>query len=129
MSFVHLINLLLAGIPRAGAIALVAVEREGGPVQVLHWDSRSSLTVEFQPSHAGARCPAASTGHHSARLGEWGGFLARAIPCRGISTGPFALRCAGEACKGWGIYVTGRSTADSAATLLRPGRPMSCAMT
>src|SRR5262249_1742098 len=55
--FVRLINLLLAGVPRAAAAALVAIESAGGAAgagaagaHVLHWDCHRLAGGNFQPS-------------------------------------------------------------------------------
>lgn len=51
--YVRLVNLLLAGIPRAGVVAVIAVERDADgrdlPV-VLHWERRLHTSGSFQPS-------------------------------------------------------------------------------
>ena len=50
---VRLVNLLLAGLPRAGAAALVALrdlELARPAIDVLHWDRRGAITGDFQPS-------------------------------------------------------------------------------
>jgi len=50
--YVRLVNLLLVGLARAAAVALVEVDTKadvGSPVQVLHWDRRFS-GGSFQPS-------------------------------------------------------------------------------
>lgn len=51
--FARLVNLLLAGVPRAGVVAVTAVERDAQgteQVRVLHWDRRQHLGGDFQPS-------------------------------------------------------------------------------
>src|SRR5262245_3668740 len=50
--FVRLINLLLAGVPRADAAALVALESAGttASARVLHWDRHRLAGGHFQPS-------------------------------------------------------------------------------
>jgi adenylate cyclase len=51
--YVRLVNLLLAGIPRAGVVAIVALERDAAGLQqpnVLHWDRRLHTGGHFQPS-------------------------------------------------------------------------------
>src|SRR5207249_180251 len=52
--FVRLVGLLLSGLPRADAVALIGVTpAEGGSdatVRVLHWDRRPGLEGDFLPS-------------------------------------------------------------------------------
>src|SRR5262249_736609 len=50
--FVRLINLLLAGVPRADAAALVAIDsvNSGAAPRVLHWDRHRLAGGNFQPS-------------------------------------------------------------------------------
>ncbi len=51
--YVRLVNLLLAGIGRAVAVALVEVNlrpEQGHPIRVLHWDRRYASSGTFQPS-------------------------------------------------------------------------------
>src|SRR5438477_525909 len=45
--FTRLVNLLLRGIERATAAAVVAVDSS---IRVLHWDRRLLTSAEFQPS-------------------------------------------------------------------------------
>jgi len=50
---VRLVNLLLAGVPRAGVVAITAVQRDADGVEqmrVLHWDRRQHTGSGFQPS-------------------------------------------------------------------------------
>ncbi len=51
--FTRLVNLLLSGIERAAAVALVsgdAVKPESAPVNILHWDRRPNVSGDFRPS-------------------------------------------------------------------------------
>jgi adenylate cyclase len=122
---VHLVNLLLLGVAQADAIAIVTVDVAGGetaPVQILHRDCRTSPAENFRPSHRLVReviqqqqdtilhvWAAAETEQESAPYTLQGNFdWAFCTPVRG------------EACKGWGIYVTGRSSGDAASTILGP---------
>ncbi|MCE9526266.1 MAG: FHA domain-containing protein, partial [Planctomycetales bacterium] len=67
--FVRLVNLLLSGIPRSTAAAIVAVE-ESGRVKVLHWDRRILSGTEFRPSERLIR-QAVTSGESTAHV--WGG--------------------------------------------------------
>lgn len=49
--FVRLVSMLLAGIPRADAAAVIG-SRADGPVRVLHWDQRLAAGSDFQPSQS-----------------------------------------------------------------------------
>lgn len=125
--FVRLVNMLLAGILRADAAAVVAV-RPGGDgshaARVLHWDRRLNSGGEFRPSQR--LIIEAVTNRRQSVAHVWGG----ARP-----TGPqanftvnenfdwaFCTPISGDACPGWALYVAGRfqgagmqaSTADSA---------------
>lgn len=108
--FIGLVNMLLAGIPRASAVAIVAAdEREGrAPVCILHWDRRLAATSEFQPSQ---RLILEAVRRKDSVLHVWG-------PGRDATSSQFTLSAnvdwafctpvLGEACRGWGIYVAGR---------------------
>jgi adenylate cyclase len=51
--FTGLVNLLMAGIERASAVALVAgdpSQPETEPIDILHWDRRPGLSGDFRPS-------------------------------------------------------------------------------
>lgn len=108
--FVRLVNLLLAGIPDASAVALVAVEGQeaDGPIRVLHWDRRVLAGGDFTPSErlireALRRCDSV--------VHVW-----RDTPAPGGSTytqsegmdWAFCIPVPGEVCRGWGIYVAGQ---------------------
>lgn len=51
--YVRVVNLLLAGIPRSGVVAVATVERDAAgteQIHVVHWDRRLHLGGDFQPS-------------------------------------------------------------------------------
>ncbi len=108
----RLVNLLLAGLPRAGAAALVAVPDasppQPAPVDVLHWDRRSVMGGEFQPSERLIR--------DALRRGEsvlhvWNAADGAAPSEFTLSQGvdwAFCTPVAGKACRGWALYVAGR---------------------
>jgi adenylate cyclase len=121
---IQLINLLLAGIPRADVIAVVATEPGGGtdpPVRVLHWDQRALSEATFQPSRRLVReavCGARRTVLHVwAAGGEPAG---RTFTLQGNFDWAFCTPVRGDWCRGWGIYVAGRFTGDAGASLLVP---------
>ncbi len=111
--FVRMVNVLLTGIPRATAAAIVAVpsREEAGAtprVDVLHWDRQILSGEDFRPSRrlilesvkagesvvhvfseAAQRGSAAFTLHENV---DWA----------------FCTPLEGDACRGWAIYVAGR---------------------
>ncbi|HUY87796.1 MAG TPA: adenylate/guanylate cyclase domain-containing protein [Pirellulales bacterium] len=113
--FIGLVNMLLAGIPRASAVAIVAAdERQGpAPVCILHWDRRLASTSEFQPSQ---RLILEAVRRKDSVLHVWG-------PGRDATSSQFTLSAnvdwafctpvLGEACRGWGIYVAGQLAAGA----------------
>ena len=109
--FVRLISLLLTGITRATAAAIVAVRRVPGQdpaIDILHWDRRSENTGTFSPSGR-IICSAVDSGKSVVSI--WN----RARP-QTTSTfleqdnvdWAFCTPVLGEACPGWAIYLTGR---------------------
>ncbi len=104
--FVRLVNLLLSGVPRGTAAAIVVVE-ESGSVKVLHWDRRILSGTEFRPSERLIR-QAVTSGESTAHV--WGGNGPRVAEDVTISEGvdwAFCTPVMGSACKGWALYVTG----------------------
>lgn len=104
--FVRLVNLLLSGVPRATAAAIVAVE-EAGSVRVLHWDRRILSGTEFRPSERLIR-QAVTSGASTAHV--WGGSGPRSNSDVTMSEGvdwAFCTPVMGSACQGWSLYVTG----------------------
>lgn len=119
--FVRLVSMLLAGVPRADATAVVSVERatEGQldnenqsehrpPVRVLHWDQRLMVDSDFQPSQGLIQ---EAVGQRRSVLHVW----------RGTEVGgsqqftesekfdwAFCTPVLGKSCPGWGLYVAGR---------------------
>ncbi len=113
---VRLVNLLLAGLPRAGAAALVAVrdasQPQHAPVDVLHWDRRSVIAGEFQPSE---RLIRDAIHRGESVLHVWNAADSGSPSEFTISQGidwAFCTPVAGKACRGWGLYVAGRFTSD-----------------
>jgi adenylate cyclase len=116
-----LVNLLLAGIVRAEAAALVSVaEGEGQSIQVLYWDRRQSAAGEFQPSnrliHEAIRrretvmhiWTGADTGSYTQDLSfDWA--FCTPVP---VETG-----------QRWAIYITGRFASDLASTVMEEKEP------
>lgn len=118
---VQLVTLLLAGIPRADAIALVAHDQ--GRVTTLYAEARRFGEV-FQPSR---RLVRESVGRQQRTvLHVWAappqapaGAENRAFTLQGNLDWAFCTPLRGEGA-GWGVYVAGRLTGDAAATVTGP---------
>jgi adenylate cyclase len=128
--FVRLVNLLLNGIDRATAAAVVAVggqepgarstesQSRANPksevpspksqiVSVLHWDRRILADADFRPSERLIR-EAVGSGESVAYV--WSGSAPRGEGEFTLSEGVDWALCVpvpGNACSGWGLYVTG----------------------
>jgi adenylate cyclase len=105
----RLVNLLLSGLPRASAAALVAITHrpKAEPViDVLHWDRRNTGTVDFQPSQRlilDAVCRGESVLHvWNAVQGDRDFTINQGVDWA------FCTPVAGKACSGWALYVAGR---------------------
>jgi len=129
--FVRLVSMLLAGVPRADAAAVVAVEpaaaagppgqepsgsRPSGeqpasqrlPVRVLHWDQRLAIASDFQSSQG---LILEAVRQRQSVLHVWRG--GEAVPAQGFTESEtfdwaFCTPVLGKACPGWGLYVAGR---------------------
>jgi len=108
--FVRLVNMLLVGIPRASAVALVSVDPThvaDAPVKLLHWDRRLATSGDFQPSE---RLIREALRRQQSVLHVWEGQESMGIQFT-MSEGhdwAFCTPVTGEACAGWSIYATGR---------------------
>lgn len=116
--FVRLVSMLLAGIPRASAVALVATDeqaRSGPPVRVLHWDRRPVVGGDnFQPSQ---RLILDAVRRGESELHIWEPNRDLAGPQFTISANvdwAFCTPVHGDACRGWGVYVAGQFSASLA---------------
>jgi adenylate cyclase len=107
----RLVNLLLAGLPRAGAAALVAardLELNRPAIEVLHWDRRGAAAGDFQPSQ---RLILEAISRRESVLHVWRATDRAALSEFTISQGIDWSCCApvsGTACRGWALYVAGR---------------------
>jgi adenylate cyclase len=120
--FGKLVDMLLAGIRRADAAALVALP-DDDHMKVLHWDRRLSGEGDFQPSKR--LVSAAAAEQKQTVLHVWG-----AEPGAPAERDPFTLQgrfdwafctpvyC--DACQGWALYVAGRFHGAAPHTLLAP---------
>ena len=115
--FIRLVNVLLSGIPRASAAALVDVNTrsENSQPVVLYWDRRLLTGEEFQPSEKLIR-QAAEQGESVAH--SWRGGPQKGKSAYTLSEGvdwAFSTPVPGDACRDWVIYVAGRFDADNLA--------------
>ena len=120
--FVRLVNMLLAGIPRANAVALVAVSGAADKepnVIVLHWDRRLATSGDVEPSQ---RLILEAVRRQQSVLHVWKGGLTESrqeFTLRENVDWAYCTPVLGEACVGWGLYVAGRFVPDV------PGTPAS----
>lgn len=116
----RLVNLLLTGLPRAGAAALVLVKRpeETRPmIDVLHWDRRLMNSGDFQPSE---RLILDAIRRRESVLHVWNAADTSSNSAFTVSQGvdwAFCTPVGGKACEGWGIYVAGRFSDDRSTPL------------
>lgn len=119
--FVRLVNLLLGGITRAAAAAIVQMHEVGhgesgleqSELKVLHWDRRILSGADFNPSERLIR-QAVTTQQSVAYV--WSG-AERGPGDFTLSEGldwAFCTPITGSACKGWALYVTGSFAGDAA---------------
>jgi adenylate cyclase len=107
--FVRLVNVLLTGIPRASAAAVVAVKRdEEGEctIDVLHWDRRLLTSEGFAPSERLIR-QAVESGESVVHAWSGGEGSRSSFTISENVDWAFCTPVEGEACRGWAIYVAG----------------------
>ncbi len=121
--FVRLVSMLLAGVPRADAAAIVAIEGEvpaetderldlhreqWPPARVLHWDQRLVICNDFRPSQG---LILEAIRQRQSVLQVWRGADAD-TPQQFTENENFDWAfCApvlGKSCRGWAFYVAGR---------------------
>ncbi|MEX2176062.1 MAG: adenylate/guanylate cyclase domain-containing protein [Pirellulaceae bacterium] len=110
--FVRLVNLLLTGIPRASAAAVVEVRGQGSEVSVLHWDRRILSGGDFRPSERLIRQAVES---RASMAHVWSAGQTRAEGEFTVSEGidwAFCVPIEGQASAGWALYVTGSFLGD-----------------
>ncbi|MBM4000540.1 MAG: adenylate/guanylate cyclase domain-containing protein [Planctomycetes bacterium] len=108
--FVRLVNVLLAGIPGATAVAIVALDADapGAPIRVLHWDRRVVTDGGFSPSERLIRQAVQS---RQSVVHSWQGLAPNEGSTYTQSAGVDWAYCTpvpGESCRGWGLYVSGK---------------------
>lgn len=105
--FERLVNMLLAGIPRADAVAVVAADVDRSEhIDVLYWDRRRTDGADFQPSHG---LIVEALRRQQTVLHRWSGAAAGGYTMQDNLDWAFATPVIGPACSGWAIYVAGRS--------------------
>ncbi|QDU31144.1 Adenylate cyclase 1 [Anatilimnocola aggregata] len=115
--FVRLVNLLLGGINRAAAAAIVEITEPQDVIpselKVLHWDRRILSGADFNPSERLIR-QAVKTKQSVVYV--WSG-AERGPGDFTLSEGldwAFCTPISGNACRGWALYVTGSFAGDAA---------------
>ena len=116
--YTRLVNLLLAGISRSAAAAIVEVagDDKKSELRVLHWDRRILSGADFNPSERLIR-QAVTTKQSVAYV--WSG-AERGPGDFTLSEGldwAFCTPIIGQACKGLALYVTGSFAGDAALDL------------
>lgn len=106
---VRLISLILTGIPRAMAAAIVAIDPvDPTRIKVLHWDRRGNDDDGFAPSGRLIR-NAVSSGKSVVSIWDrQHGGTSATFGDREDVDWAFCTPVLGQACPGWAIYVTGR---------------------
>jgi len=117
-------SMLLAGMPRADAVAVVRVEEtDAAAVDVIHWDQRLIGGGDFEPSQ---RLILEATRQRQSVLHVWlgGEPAAQMFTARGDVDWAFCTPVPGEVYRGWGLYVAGRFRGDpSSAGSTEPADP------
>ena len=108
--FVRLINLVLSGVPRADAAAIVVADAASAntPARVLHWDRRQLAVGDFQPSQ---RLIHQALSRHESVLHVWtisGGPQAHDFTMSETVDWAFCTPLPGDASRGWAMYLAGR---------------------
>jgi len=116
-------NLLLEGIRRADAIALVAIDGESSKVRIIHADRRLISEDEFRPSRR--LIDEAVTRQKKSVIHVWSDAkqeTSQQFTLQGNFDWAFCTPLRGDASKGMGIYVTGRLTESEPSSILAPWR-------
>ncbi len=139
--FTRLVNLLLRGIERATAAAVVAVDGsrlgvqgsdegrshpqssirdpQSRNIRVLHWDRRVLAEAEFRPSERLIR-QAVESGESVVHVWSSAGSGASTPEAFTVREGIDWALCApvpGKACQGWALYVSGNFASEFAAAM------------
>lgn len=115
--FMRLVNMLLSGVMRADAAAIVAMDPRAihseRPVQILHWDRRIGIGGDFQPSQK--LILEAIQRRRQSVLHVWSGApaSAQAFTMNENFDWAFCTPVLGVGCEGWGFYLAGRFATTS----------------
>ena len=109
--FVNLVNLLMEGIDKASAAALVSLSPANGDISVLHWDATSETTVEFTPS-AKLIQRAVESGESIVHVWDANRPKAAVFTQTSEVDWAFCTPVAGTLCRGWALYITGKRTGE-----------------
>ena len=112
--FISIINVLLSGIPRCEAVAIVdAHSTQEGSVEVLHWDRSLESLSDFRPSERLIR-ESVDAGQSVIHLWKEQGDDAAAgmYTQRDGLDWAFCTPLPGRTCQGWALYVAGQSLKD-----------------
>ncbi len=113
--FVRLVNVLLSGVTTADAAAIVEVSSaESGGVRILHWDQRRIATTPFQPSER-LILEAVRRGESVLHVWNVRGEGQKFTEAEGCDWA-FCTPASGDACRGWGLYLSGRFAGESPLT-------------
>lgn len=112
---VRIVNLLLAGVPRADSAALVQVAGESQPVDLRHWDRRIIATDNFEPSD---RLIREAVRRAESVVHVWKGSDSALTPTaftaqQGVDWA-YCTPVPGKASEGLAIYVAGRFAVEPA---------------
>lgn len=105
---VRLVNLLLSGIARANAAAIVAVERRPDgqeDIRTMQWDRRQHVSGDFQPSR---RLILDAVRREQSVLHVWNTAAGASFTMTEEADWAFCTPIVGESCRGWALYVAGR---------------------
>lgn len=107
--FIRVINVLLTGVPRASAAAIVALEPpagSAGKLVVHHWDRRLLSGDAFRPSE---RLIRQALERQESVVHVWSGTERVSSFTQSEELDwAFCTPIPGDACRGWAIYMTGR---------------------
>lgn len=104
----QVVRVLLEGIPRANAAALIVVDSEGDPrIDFLHWD-RTTIDSPPQTISPSQRLILAATSGGESVVHTWGSTSSgKEFTANEDIDWAFCTPIAGQACKGWALYVSG----------------------
>ena len=101
----RVINAVLTGVPRATAAAVVIGSNDpSGEAKVKHWDRRIVSGEDFRPSD---RLIRQALERQETVLHVWGGAGGSGYTLSDEADWAYCVPVAGDACRHWGIYVTG----------------------